>query len=423
MENPFFSIHAHFYQPPRVNPLTGIIGSERDAAPYRNWNERAAEEVYRPNSKAGNYNVLSFDMSDNLLEWLHGHTPNTYDRIVKATQNHLSTHATGNALAVAVHQSPLPELSQRDRLTQLHWAADSAKLRYGYVPKGVFLPYFAVDDATLQDVVDTGFEYTILHPASVDGTPKRGGSGPYRIMLESGDQITAYIVNDILSESMLNEMIERGGAGYWARRDLLNYTRKAGKFTLLYIDGEQLGSHHMAEASFLQYLMQTEVYAAGFKPITLNNYHDTTPRFVADLTVRPYEPIACTDDQKTLKKALGKIMTRTDELYEESLGDMAWIQRDSALSDTPAASQEGLLRCQITLQSAWAGVFALNSHPHITVDHIFNDIAFACVTVEDATGEDLAPMFRKILSETTAARFDQKCEAMRQKQSAKTAVG
>ena len=40
-----FSIHGHFYQPPREDPLTGIIPQEPGAAPHNNWNERILETI------------------------------------------------------------------------------------------------------------------------------------------------------------------------------------------------------------------------------------------------------------------------------------------------------------------------------------------------------------------------------------------
>ena len=41
-------VHAHFYQPFRVDPFTDRIPDDRSAAPFRNWNERITAECYRP---------------------------------------------------------------------------------------------------------------------------------------------------------------------------------------------------------------------------------------------------------------------------------------------------------------------------------------------------------------------------------------
>jgi len=40
-------IHAHFYQPPREDPFTGVIAPELGAEPYSNFNEKVTAECYR----------------------------------------------------------------------------------------------------------------------------------------------------------------------------------------------------------------------------------------------------------------------------------------------------------------------------------------------------------------------------------------
>ncbi|MFN2199074.1 MAG: glycoside hydrolase, partial [Anaerolineales bacterium] len=65
-----FCIHGHFYQPPREDPLTGLIPFEPGAAPYTNWNERILAECYRPNAESGNLQNISFDFGPTLLSWM-----------------------------------------------------------------------------------------------------------------------------------------------------------------------------------------------------------------------------------------------------------------------------------------------------------------------------------------------------------------
>ena len=90
-------IHGHFYQPPRENPWVGVVGRQRSARPFHDWNERITAECYRPNGWArvvdeqgrvaavvNNYEHLSFDAGPTLLSWLEGHHPDVVDRIVAA---------------------------------------------------------------------------------------------------------------------------------------------------------------------------------------------------------------------------------------------------------------------------------------------------------------------------------------------------
>ena len=46
-------VHAHFYQPFRVDPFSGRIPDDASAAPFRNWNERITAECYRPIAELG----------------------------------------------------------------------------------------------------------------------------------------------------------------------------------------------------------------------------------------------------------------------------------------------------------------------------------------------------------------------------------
>jgi len=119
--------------------------------------------------------MLSFDMNDALLTWLHDHAHRAFMRIRDAVQTNRKLHAAANLLATPLHQASLTALSERDRLIQLHWGAAAARAHFGTVPGGVFLPDFAVDLPTLQSIVDAGYQYTLLRETQVAGVPSRRG--------------------------------------------------------------------------------------------------------------------------------------------------------------------------------------------------------------------------------------------------------
>lgn len=73
----YFTIHGHFYQPPRENPWTGVIENQPSARPNHDWNDRIASQCYSPNSASrilsphghivdivNNYEYMSFNMGN-----------------------------------------------------------------------------------------------------------------------------------------------------------------------------------------------------------------------------------------------------------------------------------------------------------------------------------------------------------------------
>ena len=171
-------IHGHFYQPPRENPWTGVIGRERSAAPWHDWNERITDECYQPNTAArildsqgfiraisNNYSRISCDFGPTLLTWLERAQPGVYEDILRAdimARERFSGH--GSALAHPFHHLILPLLSRADKETEVRWGIRDFEDRFGRFPEGMWLPEMAVDNETLSVLADQGISFTILSP-------------------------------------------------------------------------------------------------------------------------------------------------------------------------------------------------------------------------------------------------------------------
>jgi len=413
------SVHAHFYQPPRRHPLTGHIGSERSAAPYRNWNERATEEIYQPNAETGNFATLSFDIGESLLDWLQFRRKVVYQNIIDSAKSYSDKYQVGNMLAAPRHQAPLPTLSERDRLAQLRWGATTVQARFGYLPKGVFLPHFAANDATLQSVVQAGFAYTVLRSKQVNGLPPRGGAGPYRLRLANGESIRVFVIDDALSASMIEEMVERGGAGFWARQELAPFIRHAGNLTLLYVDGQLLGQHKMAEAHFIHYLLRYEAPAAAFHLTTLEEYFRQAPDPIGELELLPYQAEEPSEAQVYLFAALRQLMQEADALFAEVYGDQAWKLRERAL-DMP--NPDDMLLSQYALQQAWANATTLEIYPQLSLAYVLRDAAYAVYLIENATQTDLSAVFMQELPARGATLFEEALDGFRKHEKVKVTV-
>ncbi|MBM2813088.1 MAG: hypothetical protein HW416_3847, partial [Chloroflexi bacterium] len=123
----FVCIHGHFYQPPREDPLTGLVPREPGAEPYANFNEKITAECYRPNAELGNFRRLSFDIGPTLATWLSSNAPDVLAAIVESD--------VGNAIAQAYSHSILPLATRRDKTTQVRWGIADFEHRFKRAPR------------------------------------------------------------------------------------------------------------------------------------------------------------------------------------------------------------------------------------------------------------------------------------------------
>ena len=175
MDEPrYIIIHGHFYQPPRQSPWTGLIAAEPSAAPFANWNERILSECYNANAHAqimnghvvyirNNYEALNFDFGPTLMSWLATHGKAAYRAILRGDELAAKTRGgLGNAMAQSYNHSILPLLDERSRELQIQWGIHDFAYRFGYRPRGMWLPECAADDDTLASVAGAGVRFVIL---------------------------------------------------------------------------------------------------------------------------------------------------------------------------------------------------------------------------------------------------------------------
>jgi alpha-amylase/alpha-mannosidase (GH57 family) len=186
----FFSVHGHFYQPPREDPFTGKIPREAGAEPYHNYNEKITAECYRPNAASGNFERISFNLGPTLAAWMSAHAADTYQRIVQSDQANVAASGVGNAIAQSAHHTILPLARRRDKIAQVAWGMASFEHRFGRKPTGMWLPEMAVDYETLEVLAGAGLSFTILSDEQIRGETG-GRAGPYRVRLTTGRSIAS----------------------------------------------------------------------------------------------------------------------------------------------------------------------------------------------------------------------------------------
>lgn len=434
----FLGVHCHYHQPPRGNPFSrdGIV--EPDAAPYPNWTARITSECYAPNARIGNFNLISFNLSETLAAWLKENEPDVFRAFIEADQKNVLQFGAGNAIAQSHIHAILPLAREEDRRTQIRWGKAAFRKRFGREATGIWLPEMAVDHATLQTLIDEGIEWTILTERQVEG--KIQGAGPYWIRVPSGKRIKVFVRNESLSNDIAFSLGLFGGAGRWARQVLVPRRRESGPLTLIATDGETFGHHWPQEEQFLHWLLTYEANAAGYEVITLERYASFLEPLV-ELTLientawscqhglsRWATGCTCTSGDASwkgaLRRALDNLRFEIDMVYTEQLKQidstvnpfqlrdayidvaLGSIDKDTFMKrqalQGSKKQQELLLKlveAQYFRQQMYdSSTFFFHDLDGLSTKYGLANAAYAIKLTKEATDIDLAPRFRRDLS-------------------------
>jgi hypothetical protein len=259
------AVHAHFYQPSRLDPWTGEVPAEPSAAPFHDWNQRVDAECYRPNAERGNLARISWNLGPTLAAWLAGADAATYARFVSAD---------ANAIAQPFHHAILPLASAADRRTEIAWGIRDFELRFGRPPAGLWLPELAVDLATLREAAAQGITFTILAPwqaASTIDTRR-----PWRVELGDDRRIDVAFYDAGLSSAVSFEPEATSDADRFVRERVGPRLRGGpapldAPLALIATDGELYGHHQQFRDLFLQRLVDADgsTVDRGFDVVTV----------------------------------------------------------------------------------------------------------------------------------------------------------
>ena len=265
-------IHAHFYQPPREDPLTGKIFAEPGAKPYRNWNERIHAECYRPNAQLGNFEHLSFNVGPTLFPWLAAHDQETYRSIIAQDHANVARYGVGNAIAQPYNHTILPLASTAEKITQIAWGIADFEYRFGRKPVGMWLPETAVDLETLNILADRGIEFTLLAPWQAK-TDLLDPTEPYQVRLPGRRSITVFFYQRDLSSKISFDPNATSNADLFASSEILRYYRaeklrkNEPQLLLIASDGELYGHHQPFRERFLSHLLNGAGAKAGISSV------------------------------------------------------------------------------------------------------------------------------------------------------------
>jgi len=303
----FLTIHGHFYQPPRENPWLEEIEIQESAWPNHNWNERIACECYAPNSVSriadhqnrilqiiNNYEFMSFNFGPTLLSWMEKNAPAAYKRILKADKNSVSMYGGhGNAIAQVYNHIIMPLANERDKITQTIWGIRDFEQRFGRKSEGIWLAETAVDDETLEVLMEQGIKYTILSPYQAQCVKKFSyddscwqdvswgsidPSMPYRYFSkESEKYIDIFFYDGAISKSVAFDNLLQDGQKFIRRiNDGYVEDRNHPQLVNIGTDGESYGHHTKFGDMALSYVFALKADDYGFK---ITNYGEFLEKF------------------------------------------------------------------------------------------------------------------------------------------------
>jgi hypothetical protein len=435
MSNCYLCIHGHFYQPPRMDPFTGHIPREPEAAPYANWNERITAECYAPIAEAGFFRHISFNLGGTLARWLDEHAHATYERIVASVRGYWRAHAVSNGVAQTVHHTILPLARRRDKICQVRWGIASYTHRFGHAPTGVWLPEMAVDYETLEILAAEGIHFTILSEGQVRGALETG-AGPYRVRLPGGGDIAVYVRNDQLSNAISFGMPDSAYVDEWLQ-DHLTWRCQANQLLLIATDGETFGHHHRQGVMVLNHILEAKA-RHGYELTTLGlHLRQNPPQTELDVIENTAWSCAhwldrwvigcgCTPGDSrwkgALRRALDNLACDIDQVYVREatrLGAAPWPFRDDYitvalgqvdgatilaehglghLSSEAARRLLALVEAQLYRQRMYAScAFFFEDLDRPEPRYAIANAVRALTLTRSATGEDLSHGFRRDL--------------------------
>jgi alpha-amylase/alpha-mannosidase (GH57 family) len=300
----YICIHGHFYQPPRENAWLEVIEVQDSAHPYHDWNERISAECYGPNTASrilnekgvikniiNNYSRISFNFGPTLLSWMETNDRETYDAILEADRESLSTFSGhGSALAQVYNHMILPLANTRDKETQIIWGIRDFEFRFSRKPEGMWLAETAVDNESLELLAKHGIKFTILAPRQAKAirklgevewipvdTPTIDTRRPYRCNLASGKSIDLFFYDGDISQGVAFSGLLNDGKKF-AHRLLDNFDPEEKGPQLIHIatDGETYGHHHKHGDMALAYCLD---YIERQKNSRLTNYGEFLEKF------------------------------------------------------------------------------------------------------------------------------------------------
>ncbi len=260
----FSVVGEHFYQPSRYPSHSRI---KRLRTSDKDWNSIIARECYIPQLQSGTLEKASFDF----------YTTIRHDMLKIAPRESVALRESMRARGVGdpyLHVL-LPDLNQRDKLLLIEagWNAFK-KDTHGVPPQWFWAPETALDNDTLEALVEVGYKGVICAPEQLRVAGGNIDNYPVRLKLKNGAQILALPFDRPLSSAFAFE--DKSNADEFARNIISPRILRLPKSVPIvgWTDGETFGHHAKFADMFLQRLVTDSLPSLGVAVLGLNSIQD-----------------------------------------------------------------------------------------------------------------------------------------------------
>jgi hypothetical protein len=271
-------VHAHFYQPTRIDPFTGDLPADPAAAPHRDWNARITAECYRPNAETGALAHASWDLGPTLSHYLADAAPEVLAGFAEADRRG-GGPVDGPGIAQAFHHAILPFSALHDRRTEIRWGLRDFEVRFGRPATAIWFPETAIDLATLRVAAECGVRGTVLAPWQADAPHLE--QRPYRVDVGDNRHLAVAFYDGDLSSSVSFDASLTSDASAFARDRIAprfgpSFADGSAPTIVIASDGELYGHHQHFRDLFLRALVDPSPDAPdrGFDVVTLASVLD-----------------------------------------------------------------------------------------------------------------------------------------------------
>lgn len=264
----------HFYQPPRKVSHRNLNHLNTDPLGV-DWTKKINQECYQPLAGKQVFDKISYTYYGILREQL--------DRLDDITSTLIKKTLRKNGVGDPFIHPILPDLSDDDKRILIGAGIKSL----GFTPKYFWAPESALDNKTLEILLEFGYQGVICNPRQIE-TSHEGlvDNKPSKLMLPSRATILAIPFNQRLSNALA--FGDKSNSNVFTKELVIPLINRFDPDNILlgWTDGETFGHHWKFGDFFLDYFLKKALPNHGITPVSLNEVEirNTIPGFLRERT-------------------------------------------------------------------------------------------------------------------------------------------